>query len=403
MLTEEAAVKASVQRNPNLAEIRERYKALLEIPSQVGSLPDPVISLNAMNFPVDTFDRNQEGMTQLQLGFSQTFPFPGKLTLKQEAAQYDAVAAGHSVDEARLNLVSQVRTRWWDLHYIDRALETISANKALLNQFITVAETKYETGKGLQQDVFLAQLELSRLLDREIQLQSLRRQQVIALNVLMDQSTLTDIVLPTRQADRLPKLAPESDLFDKAAVIRPRLKQMETHVDAANSRLGLAKRDYYPDFNVGVAYGDRASNNSIPGGGSRPDLFSVMVGVKIPLYAGTKQSRAVEQQTRELQRSRYALIDERNQIMASISSAVTDYDRASKQLSLFGSGIVPQAQQTVQSMLAGYQVSEVDFLNLVRSQMTLLNYELQYWKSLSDANEALARLMAAVGEESVYE
>ena len=102
-------------------------------------------------------------------------------------------------------------------------------------------------------------------------------------------------------------------------------------------------------------------------------------------------------------KNRYALLDEKGLVMAAISTAVTDYHRAKQQFSLFGSGIVPQAQQTVASMLAGYQVSEVDFLNLVRSQMTLFNYELQYWKALSDAKQALARLEAAVGEESVYE
>jgi outer membrane protein TolC len=101
--------------------------------------------------------------------------------------------------------------------------------------------------------------------------------------------------------------------------------------------------------------------------------------------------------------NRYALIDEKSMVMAAISSAVTDYQEAKQQFSLYGTGIVPQAQQTVQSMLAGYQVSEVDFLNLVRSQMTLFNYELQYWKALSNAKQALARLEAAVGEETVYE
>jgi outer membrane protein, heavy metal efflux system len=403
VLTEKAAVQAAIENNPNLAQIQERYKALMEVPSQVGTLPDPVVSVNAMNFPVDTFDRDQEGMTQIQLGFSQTFPFPGKLALKQEAAEYDAIAAGHSVDEARLSLVSHVRMRWWNLYYNDRALETVASNKALLRQFITVAETKYETGKGLQQDVLLAQLELSRLLDQEIQLQARRRQQVISLNILMDESTQNSIDLPMRVSHSLPRIATEPQLFEIAEKARPRIKQMEIQVDAAYSRVDLAKRDYYPDFKLGVAYGDRTGYNPTPKGDSRSDLFSVMLGVKIPLYAGTKQSRAVEQKTRELHKSRYALIDERNQVFATISSAVTDYERAAKQYKLYETGIVPQAQQTVQSMLAGYQVSEVDFLNLVRSQMTLLNYELQYWKSLSDANEALARLMAAVGEESVYE
>ncbi len=72
-------------------------------------------------------------------------------------------------------------------------------------------------------------------------------------------------------------------------------------------------------------------------------------------------------------------------------------------MALFETGIVPQAEQTVASMLAGYQVSEVDFLNLIRSQMTLLNYQLQYWKALSEARQALAQLEAAVGQVEIYD
>lgn len=402
-LTEISAVDIAIRDNPSLAEMQTRYEALAEVPSQVGTLPDPMVSVNAMNFPTDTYERDQEAMTQLQVGFSQVFPFPGKLSLKEEAAEYDARAAGHSVDELRLQLIKNVKSKWWQLYYMDRALETVDSNQALLRQFITVAKTKYETGKGLQQDVLLSQLELSRLMDQEIQLEAIRRNQAIQLNILMDRPANDPITLPDKVSKMMPNLVDESELYQKAASVRPRLKQMETQIDAAKSRLDLAKRDYYPDFKLGVTYGDRTGDNPPPRGGARSDFVSVMVGVKIPLYAGRKQSKAVSQKSLELQKNRYALLDEKGLVTAAISSAVTDYHRAKKQYSLFGSGIVPQAQQTVQSMLAGYQVSEVDFLNLVRSQMTLFNYELQYWKALSDAKQALARLEAAVGEETVYE
>lgn len=402
-LTEISAVDIAIRDNPSLAEMQTRYEALAEVPSQVGTLPDPMVSVNAMNFPTDTYERDQEAMTQLQVGFSQVFPFPGKLGLKEEAAEYDARAAGHSVDELRLQLIKNVKSKWWQLYYMDRALETVDSNQALLRQFITVAKTKYETGKGLQQDVLLSQLELSRLMDQEIQLEAIRRNQAIQLNILMDRPANDPITLPDKVSKMMPNLVDESELYQKAASVRPRLKQMETQIDAAKSRLDLAKRDYYPDFKLGVTYGDRTGDNPPPRGGARSDFVSVMVGVKIPLYAGRKQSKAVSQKSLELQKNRYALLDEKGLVTAAISSAVTDYHRAKKQYSLFGSGIVPQAQQTVQSMLAGYQVSEVDFLNLVRSQMTLFNYELQYWKALSDAKQALARLEAAVGEETVYE
>jgi outer membrane protein TolC len=403
VLTENSAVEIAVHDNPNLAEMKARYQAVSAVPSQVGALPDPMINFNTMNFPTDSFNRGQEAMTQAQIGFSQVFPFPGKLSLKEEAAEFDALAAGHTVEEVRLQLIRNVKSQWWQLHYLDRALETVDINQTLLRQFIIVAQTKYETGEGLQQDVLLAQLELSKLIDQKIQLQAIRRNQTIRLNILMDKPANDLVSLPDLVSQTMPDIVDESVLYQLAESARPRLKQMESKIEAAQSRLDLARRDYYPDFKLGVIYGDRTGDNPFPRGGARSDFLSVMVGIKIPLYAGRKQSKAVSQKGSQLQENQYAYLDEKGLVMAAISTAVTDYNRAKQQFSLFGTGIVPQAQQTVASMLAGYQVSEVDFLNLVRSQMTLFNYELQYWKALSDAKQALARLEAAVGEESVYE
>ena len=403
VLSVNVAVDEAVSNNPGLAEMQSRYEAMSEIPSQVGTLPDPVLSLGAMNLPLDTFSRGQEAMTQMQIGFSQVIPFPGKLGLLEEAAEFEAQAANFSVGEMRLKLINQVVNKWWQVYYLDRALDTIDSNQLLLEQFIEIARTKYETGTGLQQDVLLAQLELSKLIDQEIQVESLRRNQAIRLNVLMDRSPQSSVLLPESVSDVMPVILTEDELYRLAEAARPLLKNLEQTAAAANSRLDLARRDYYPDFSVGVTYGNRTGRNAPYVGGSRSDLVSFMVGVKIPLYIGRKQSRAVVQKTREVQQRRYALLDEQSQVRADISSAVTDYQRAQAQLSLFEDGIVPQAGQTVQSMLAGYQVSEVDFLNLVRSQVTLFNYELQYWKALTEARQALSWLETSVGEESIYE
>lgn len=403
VLTEMQAVAIAVRDNPNLAQMKERYKAFGEVPSQVGSLPDPTISFNAMNFPTDTFARDQEPMTQVQIGFSQELPFPGKLGLKEEAAQFDAIGAGHLVDEVRLQLIKKVKSNWWQLYYLDRALETIEINKSLLKQFITIAKVKYETGKGLQQDVLLSQLELSKLLDQEIKVKAIRRNQAIRLNILMDQPAKDTLLLPNQVSKKLLSLPMEQQLYEAADLKRPVLKQVRVKIKSAKTRLDLANRDYYPDFKLGMTYGDRTGDNTPFVGGSRSNFLSLMVGIKIPLYADSKQSKAVNQKSYELQKIRYEFTDQKSVVRGEISSAVTDYMQAKEQFSLFGTGIVPQAQQTVSSMLAGYQVSEVDFLNLIRSQITLFNYELQYWKALSDAKQALARLEAATGEEVINE
>jgi outer membrane protein TolC len=111
----------------------------------------------------------------------------------------------------------------------------------------------------------------------------------------------------------------------------------------------------------------------------------------------------VGQRSWEVRKKRNSLRGKWTEVRSEISSATTDYSEARELFVLFESGIIPQARQTVSSMLAGYQVNEVDFLNLVDSQVTLLNYEVQYWKALTEANQALARLVAAVGEEEIYE
>jgi len=399
----DAAVATAVANNPSLAEMQARYEALAEVPSQQGTLPDPVVSLNALNLPTDSFKLDQEPMTQMQIGISQVFPFPGKLALKEGASEYDAAAAGYSVEEMRLGLIRNVKSSWWQLYYLDRALEIVDSNQELLRQFIQVAKTKYEVGDGLQQDVLLAQLELSKLIDQKIKLTATRRNQAIQLNVLMDVSPDDLVTLPQKSSTAMPDIVDENTLYQRAEAFRPLLKQVTSNINAAESRLALAEKDYYPDFKLGLAYGNRSGDNALPRGGSRSDFLSVMFSFSVPIYTQGKQDKAVNQRSLELRQNRYSLKDKQGVVRAEISSATTDYLQARDLFVLFQSGIIPQARQTVSSMLAGYQVSEVDFLNLVRSQVTLLNYEVQYWQALTAANQALARLVAAVGEEKIHE
>ena len=90
-------------------------------------------------------------------------------------------------------------------------------------------------------------------------------------------------------------------------------------------------------------------------------------------------------------------------VEAAISQNRAQYATASEQVKLFRSAIVPQAQQTVESMLAGYQVNRVDFLNVVNAQLRLYDAQISHWEALSEAKQALARLAAAVGEGALYE
>jgi len=400
-LSLEDAVTTALRDNPGLAEIRARADAMSQVPSQVGTLPDPRVSYNLMNIPIGSFDFTQEAMTQTQLGISQMIPFPGKLALREQAAEYEAAAAADNVDEALLLLSRDVRTIWWRLFNLDQALSIVVRNQELLRQFVEIAQTKYRVGQGLQQDVLLAQLELSKLLDMELRLKGARGSDEARLNALLDESPDQTVRLPKQVATDLPNLEVEQVLAESSEQSRPILASQENRIQAADTRVELAKKDYYPDFNIGATYGYRGGHNQ--NGSTRDDFASIMFSMNVPIFIERRQSKALAQRKSEWIEQNYRLHDLRNRIRADISSAVADYQRSKDQFELFGTGIIPQAQQTVSSMLAGYQVNEVDFLNLVNAQITLYNYEISYWQMLSEARQALARLIAAVGGENIYE
>ena len=400
VLTLKAATDQAVQDNPDLAQIQARAQAMAAIPSQMGTLPDPEISFNAMSLPVNTFSTRQEDMTQLGVGISQSFPFPGKLSLREQAAAFEAEAATQNITEVRRQLLSEVKTTWWLIFYLDRAIQIVDSNHALLRQFVEIARTKYEVGEGLQQDVLLAQLELSKLLDQQLMLKASRRNAAASLNALLDKPANEEIRLPDKIDSQLPTIKQENLLYRQAETSRAVLESNRQGINAAQSRLDLAKKDYLPDFNLGASYGARANT---PAGDRRADLLSLNLSMNVPIFAAQKQAKAVDQRTSELMQERYALQDQWNKVRSQISQGYNDYKRAKDQVVLFETGIVPQARQTVASMLAGYQVNKVDFLNLVRSQLTLFEYETQYWKAFTEANQFLAQLNAAVGEEEIYE
>jgi outer membrane protein TolC len=198
----EQAVLIALEHNPGLAGLRAQAEAMHTRPLQAGALPDPMLSLNAMNLPADTFNTGQEPMTQMQVALSQSIPFPGKRGLKREAIEHKADASDAMLEERRTSLTGDVRSAWWQLMYQDRSL--------LMRDFVEIAQTKYRVGNGLQQDVLLAQLELSRMLDRELHIIGARQGNQARLNALLGRPTKRTVNLPPLPPNtRLPEIPTE--------------------------------------------------------------------------------------------------------------------------------------------------------------------------------------------------
>ena len=285
-------ISIALKNNPALLEAQNRIKVSREIPPQAGSLDDPVLRFGLSNLPVSTFAFDESVATTKDITISQKLPFPGKLGLRTDKAKTNVGIAEESYDDLKLKIIRDVKQSYFELCFVLAAIEITQQNKKLLEQFVTIAETKYSVGKGIQQDVIKAQVEFSQIIDELIALNKRKETEQGKLNSLMNLLPQSPLPIPhgiTKSSfnfkiEELQTLAEEN---------RPVLEQIRLSKERYQIARQLAKKDYYPDFNVGFRYGQREDGRA---GGTgtfqnRPDFVSAFVGINIPIWYITKQRR----------------------------------------------------------------------------------------------------------------
>ena len=411
-------IEEALSNNPDLKAARERADAYRERPPQAASLEDPRITLGFSNLPVDDFDFNKQDMTQKVVSLSQEIPLPGVLSLKKENATQEAYAMGKRAREFESILVKRVKKTYFGLYFVNKAIAITEANRRLLEKFVEITETKYSVGRGIQQDVLKAQVELSKVEEKIINLAQKKATIKAELNTLLNRPPEISLPEPpdikktsfTYGLEELQKMAEED---------RPALKDVEHLIKSREVAYKLAKKDYLPSLTFTASYGqrdDRLRSRPVratvtPVGGEsqdvtvlsatdrdRPDFFSFMVGFKVPLWFHSKQSRKVRENLTLVSeaKSRYEAL--KNEIFFGIKDNLEREKRGAKLIELYLQEIIPQAKASLDSAMAAYEVGSVDFITLLDSQLTLFNYQLSYHQVLAGYEKDLAELEAVVGK-----
>jgi cobalt-zinc-cadmium efflux system outer membrane protein len=388
-----ALVNEALNNNPALEAAVKRALAAEKAVSPAGVLPDPQLTLGAMNLPVNSFSFEQEPMTGKVVSLMQVVPWPGKLGLAKDMARDEAAAAGYQRDEVRNQVEAMVERAYFDLYAVDRSRETVEKNKVLMEQLVRAAETRYATGSGLQQDVLRAQVEFAKLEDDLIMWDQKRQAAAARLNALLGRPSASPF---ERTPAELSLSEPPEAAFSQEAVEahRPLLLALKERLDKAEAAVRLAERDYWPNLAFGASYAQR---DNLSNGTILHDFLSATVSLNVPLHRKSRLAARVAE--KELDRAAVTA-DYRNAlagVMADVKSLEAELGRDRKRVELFEGGILIQARQSLESARAGYEVGKVDFLTLINSWMLVQNYELQYFSALADSRKARAALDFAAG------
>jgi len=371
----------------------ERWKAAIEQVPQAKSLPDPKFTYGYFIREVET----RVGPQRQKFGIMQVFPWFGKIEARTDAAAAAAKVAMSRYEAEKLKLFWQVKDAFYEYLYLASAVEIARQNLELLKYFEEVARTRYMAAAGSHPDVIRAQVELAKIEDVLKSLEELREPTVARLNAVLNRRSLK--LLPWPKKEEFKQVQVErQEVIALLRQLNPELAAIDFEVIAAKSRVELAKKKFYPDIGVGVDWIETGGAVSPGVGDSGRDPVVLMFSINLPIWRGSY--KAAERQARsDVRKTKHKRNEVENTIVARAEQVLYDFEDSHRKIKLYGDSLVPKAEELLQASETAYQSGTIDFLSLIDAQRTLLKFQLQYERAVTDNEQKLAELEMLVGTE----
>jgi cobalt-zinc-cadmium efflux system outer membrane protein len=394
-------IREAVNNNPEIHVSEARAKASGYRIPQATSLADPMVMIGYENEGTDSiysFNRDTKGMpadSRWMFSVSQALPYPGKLVLKGDMAARDAESQKYLIDSARLNTIVRVKELYYDLFLTYTNIDLLKDKAALFVRAEDAALARYAAGMAPQQEVLMAQTEKYMLLERE----EMFKQKIQSLEAMLNAALGREVNAPLGgRPEKIPYVPYGyglDELIKMSSEKYPLIKSREKMVGAAQAKVAMARKEFYPDFTVGANYFARSAQF--------PDMWSLTTTVNVPLYYRKKQEPAILEAEAVLLEAKKEV--EASKLMA--ASALRDNYSMVKTtdslMTLYKDGLIPKSHQDFELALAGYVTGKVEAITVVSRLKPLIDNEMLYWVQFVERAKAIARIdgIAVIDYEGV--
>jgi cobalt-zinc-cadmium efflux system outer membrane protein len=370
-------VRETLEKNPEYARARAELTAERERIPQVGALADPTLTLGIQNDGFKRIEIGNMGTSFWQVMVTQPLPWPGKRGLREEVARSTASATEVGLERIRLTTTAEVERAYLDLLLVRGKLELLGKLDVLWREAEAVARARYEVGAVTQSDVVRAQLERTRLMLQRLALEASGQARLQALNRLRVRP-LDEPIETTRRLSDVgdPSLPTVAEATADAEAHSPDLAQARRSVVTAERRVDLARRERYPDFTVSAAI--------MPRGGLEP-MWSANVGISLPIWAGRKQSRAVDENVSRRDAETQGEEAIRQVLRLRTQERLTVLDALLRTIRLYREGLLIQSETAVRSTVTQYKVGKVPFASVLEVMRGLVADEGAYLDAIAQA------------------
>jgi outer membrane protein TolC len=355
--------------NPSLRAVRLNATALVRHQRHFSALPEPEASVSYMPGFVDA-----AFMPRSQWQVMQEVPYPGKRALRGEVAHLDAQMAGLDAQAMEQDVVLALQRAYLDLYGLQEQQRLVATFREDLRAFAEAAAVRYEVGQEAQQAVLRVQLEQHALARTAL---ALEVQQQEALNQLARLTGRPDLAAATAVRLRPPPPIPlPAVLPDTLPTQRPEVQARRVARERARREVAMARRDFYPDFMLGLGVVDMpAMTFGTHDGGSDATAFRerahvglmVEAGVRLPLWRNRLRANveAAELHQAQAEAEEEALHAD---LRAELLTLRQQHTLALRTLALYETTLLPQAEATREAALVAYTNGQAGFGELLEAE-----------------------------------
>lgn len=377
--------KEVLLNHPSLKAAKANWEAMKERVPQARAWDDLRAGVDVERKGTTRFDTFSDNEWMV----SQAIPLSGKNKLRGKVALAEAASAFSELHRKELELISRLRMSYYRLSNAYSQYDLNKKNEELLKQLEKITQAKYEVGNQTQADILLAETELAKLEENDIEIKRQISDEESQINVLLNRKAQSSLGRPPQltfkalevNLNRLQSLALDH---------RPDFDIAKAKIEAADAKIELSKREWIPDPEIRVEA--RQFN-----GGKGIDEYDTGIFFNVPWLNPGKYKAQIREAEKMKESAEFELEATQTDTFGRIRDLFKKVETFHHHYELFQHKIMPLADQTITAKRLAYENNKSDFLELIMAQRTLQEIESMSLGHLTDYLMAIAELEAAVG------
>jgi outer membrane protein, heavy metal efflux system len=377
-------IDLALERNPTIAGAQSVIQQDEGRRVQAGAYPNPTLGGGTGSGALRDPSTGGPRVTEYNLTVHQTVEWPGMREARKDAAEAGLASATVGLDEAKLNLVAEVKQVFYELLLAERTVDLLQQNLEIVQEVLRIVKARVRSGEGPQFEAVKAEVEVLKAKQEITKARNTVRVRLVGLD------TLTAGALGPRYKVQGDFRSLRNHLDPEQMIARdlsqhPVLKRHGKLVEQAEFTVTRERQSRVPNVTLFGGYARDAGREAMIAGASLPTPLWYRQQGHIATALGTQRKEEAE------------LLRARNELGRALNQHAREAETAQEQILVYEEGLLKQAQEALRIAQLSFRQGASSLLDVLDAQRVQRQITVDYNLARFELSQALTRYERAVG------